>query len=81
MHVTAEQDAQVAQQYKKDHPAFKKQAAEWTAKYAAQALSVQQQESKLKKLMEMGIKRDHARAELSKHGWDTEAAINAYFGN
>ncbi len=31
--------------------------------------------------MEMGIKRDHAIAELSKHGWDTEAAINAYFGN
>jgi len=75
------QDAQVAQQYKKDRKAFDKQAAEWTKKYAAKGLSIKEQETKIKKLMEMGIKRDHARAELAKHGWDTEAAINAYFGN
>ncbi len=71
----------MAQQYKKDRNAFNKQAADWTKKYASKGLSIKEQETKIKKLMEMGIKRDHARAELSKHGWDTEAAINAYFGN
>ena len=81
MTVMVLQDAQVAQQYKKDRKAFDKQAAEWTKKYASKGLSIKEQETKIKKLMEMGIKRDHARAELAKHGWDTEAAINAYFGN
>ena len=75
------QDAQVAQQYKKDRKAFNKQAAEWTKKYAGKGLSVKDQENAIKTLMEMGIKRDRARRELTQHGWDIEAAINACFGN
>eukprot|EP00486_Rosalina_sp_Unknown_P002532 CAMPEP_0201567396 /NCGR_PEP_ID=MMETSP0190_2-20130828/7896_1 /ASSEMBLY_ACC=CAM_ASM_000263 /TAXON_ID=37353 /ORGANISM="Rosalina sp." /LENGTH=195 /DNA_ID=CAMNT_0047987357 /DNA_START=130 /DNA_END=717 /DNA_ORIENTATION=+ len=75
------QDAQVAQQYKKDRNAFNKQAAEWTKKYAGKGLSVKEQENAIKTLMEMGIKRDRARRELTQHGWDIEAAINACFGN
>ena len=41
---------------------------------------MKEQEEAIAKLTELGIKRDHARNELVKHGWDCEAAINAYFG-
>ena len=74
------QDAQVAKQYKTDIEAFNRQAREWTEKYASKGLGVQEQEEAIAKLTELGIKRDHARNELVKHGWDCEAAINAYFG-
>jgi len=72
------QDAVVAKQYKTDRKAWAEQAKEWTKKYADKALTVEEQEEKIKQLTELGIKRDHARAELSKYGWNAEDAINAY---
>jgi len=75
------QDAQVAKQYKTDRKAWTEQAKEWTRKYAGKLLTVEEQEEKIKQLTELGIKRDHARAELSKFGWNAEDAINAYLNS
>jgi len=75
------QDAVVAKQYKTDRKAWAEQAKEWTKKYADKALTVEEQEEKIKQLTELGIKRDHARAELSKYGWSAEDALNAYLNS
>ncbi|ETO33534.1 Ubiquitin-conjugating enzyme family protein [Reticulomyxa filosa] len=74
------QDAQVAKQYKTSPKEFAKQAAEWTQKYAKEGLKIDEQEQKIKKIMELGVKRDHARAELVKHGWDADAAADSILG-
>ncbi|ETO29102.1 Ubiquitin-conjugating enzyme family protein [Reticulomyxa filosa] len=74
------QDAQVAKQYKSNPKEFAKQAAEWTKQYAKEGLKVDEQEQKIKKIMELGVKRDIARAELVKHNWDTDAAADSILG-
>jgi len=71
------QDAQVAKQYKTDMKAFEKQASEWTQKYASKGLSIEEQETKIQTLIDLGFKRDIARAELVKNNWDAEAATNS----
>jgi ubiquitin-conjugating enzyme (huntingtin interacting protein 2) len=71
------QDAQVAKQYKTDFKAFEKQAAEWTQKYGTKGLTIEEQETKIQNLIDLGFKRDIARAELVKNGWDLEGATNS----
>ena len=70
----------MAKQYKTDRKAFEAQAKEWTEKYASEKLEVDVQEDKIKTLTDLGLKRDHARAALVQHGWDTEAAANSLLG-
>ena len=71
------QDAVVAKQYKTEPEAFKKQAKEWTDKYANPAAV---ENAKMSKLTDMGFTKEQAREALVKVGWDEEAAINSLLG-
>ena len=71
------QDAVVAKQYKTEFEAFKKQAKEWTEKYANPAAV---ENAKISKLTDMGFTNEQAREALVKVGWDEEAAINSLLG-
>ena len=71
------QDAVVAKQYKTEPEAFKKQAKEWTEKYANPAAV---ENAKISKLTDMGFTPEQAREALVKVGWDEEAAINSLLG-
>ena len=71
------QDAVVAKQYKTEPDAFKKQAKEWTDKYANPAAV---ENAKMSKLTDMGFTKEQAREALVKVGWDEEAAINSLLG-
>ena len=71
------QDAVVAKQYKTNLDKFQEQAKAWTQKYANPTAL---ENSKIKKLTEMGFTDAQARAALEKVGWDEEAAIVALLG-
>ncbi|ETO27438.1 Ubiquitin-conjugating enzyme family protein [Reticulomyxa filosa] len=59
-------DAQVAKQYKSNPKEFAKQAAEWTKEYAKEALKVDEQEQKIKKLWTWESKETMPAPNLSK---------------
>eukprot|EP01084_Bolivina_argentea_P268836 456741_1 len=65
-------DAVVAVQYKKGLKLFIKQATDWRNTYAANEMSVEDQEMKIKTLIEAGMKRKDARAKLYRVGWNLD---------
>jgi ubiquitin-conjugating enzyme (huntingtin interacting protein 2) len=73
------QDAEVADQYKKNRELFNQTAKYWTDTFA-QASQHDDLQQKLKKLTDMGVDEGTARAALDKAGGDPTRAINELFG-
>eukprot|EP00922_Rhytidocystis_sp_ex-Travisia-forbesii_P025126 GHVS01036903.1.p1 GENE.GHVS01036903.1~~GHVS01036903.1.p1 ORF type:complete len:201 (+),score=13.09 GHVS01036903.1:646-1248(+) len=68
------QDAEVAAMYKNNRPEFERTARTWTATFAQKSHDTQ--ESKVKKITEMGFTEEQAQTALSKHSWDETSALN-----
>merc|ERR1712110_755526 len=64
------QDAEVAQQYKKNRDLFNQTARYWTETFAQESSQKQSLNDKVKNLMEMGFDEKQARQALDKHGGD-----------
>lgn len=70
------QDAQVAGEYKENRVRFNQHAQEWVKKYA----SPQVNETKIKRITDMGFTREQALAALEKHGFDEDKAFDTLLG-
>lgn len=73
------QDAVVARQYKSNPDMFRRTAEHWAAVYAGSASSNPDFASKMRKLREMGVEEEAARAALSSCDWDLDAATHKIF--
>lgn len=67
-------DQSVAKQCKENPDLFKRTARHWTQAYAGAPGSFPDFETKIKQLMDVGIKEDKARETLSYFSWDVEKA-------
>lgn len=72
------QDAMVAGQYKNNRQEFERTAREWTATYAKDLRTVQ--EEKVKRLCEMGFEEGMVRDVLENTAWDEQMALNTLLG-
>jgi len=68
------QDAQVADQYKQDRPAFDQTAKFWTEMYAQKQDEGGVSEAKVTELVNMGFEADKVRSALEKHKGDVNEA-------
>ncbi|KAG1693184.1 Ubiquitin-conjugating enzyme E2 [Nymphon striatum] len=73
------QDAVVAKQYKDNPDMFKFTARHWSQVYAKAPSCSTDCGLKIKKLMDMGIEENSARATLSACGWNMEQATELLF--
>ncbi|MES1917311.1 MAG: hypothetical protein MHM6MM_009048 [Cercozoa sp. M6MM] len=74
------QDAQVAAQYKSDRNTFDRTAREWTQAYA-KTLPADQQDERVRQLMDLGLPEKRVRHNLPRFGWDVQQTIDYIFGN
>jgi ubiquitin-conjugating enzyme (huntingtin interacting protein 2) len=68
----------VAGQYKNNRQEFERTAREWTATYAKDLRTVQ--EEKVKRLCEMGFEEGMVRDVLENTAWDEQMALNTLLG-
>jgi len=73
------QDAVVARQYKESPSVFRLTAQHWAAIYAGGANLIQEYETRVRRLVDMGVDETQARATLSTHDWDLERATEFFF--
>jgi ubiquitin-conjugating enzyme (huntingtin interacting protein 2) len=73
------QDAVVAKQYKEYPEIFVKTASHWTNVYAGGPNKNTDFDSKIQRLIDMGIECDQARGALSTYNWDLEHATEQLF--
>merc|ERR1712060_885201 len=70
------QDAEVAEQYKKNRELFNQTAKYWTETFAQEAAQKAPMDEKIGNLMDMGFSREQAKAALEKHKGDEVAAVS-----
>eukprot|EP01006_Ploeotia_vitrea_P040578 TRINITY_DN66434_c9_g5_i3.p1 TRINITY_DN66434_c9_g5~~TRINITY_DN66434_c9_g5_i3.p1 ORF type:complete len:198 (+),score=97.43 TRINITY_DN66434_c9_g5_i3:58-651(+) len=76
------QDAQVANQYKKDLKAFNNTAKFWTETYAQPAKDESEKHTeKINTLSQMGFDKDKCKLALEKNDWDENRALDYLFSN
>ncbi|CAI6346660.1 unnamed protein product [Macrosiphum euphorbiae] len=73
------QDAVVAKQYKEYPEIFAKTASHWTNVYAGGPNKNSDFDTKIQRLIDMGIECDQARGALSTYNWDLERATEQLF--
>lgn len=74
------QDAEVAEQYKKNRELFNQTAKYWTETFAQEAAQKSGMEEKITNLVNMGFDKAQAKAALEKHKGDEVAAVNELCG-
>jgi ubiquitin-conjugating enzyme (huntingtin interacting protein 2) len=74
------QDAEVAEQYKKNRELFNQTAKYWTETFAQEEKQKAGLDEKVQNLVGMGFDKVQAKAALEKHKWDEALAINELCG-
>jgi len=73
------QDAVVAKQYKENYEMFKLTAKHWAQTYAGAPSNFPEFDTKISRLMDMGVDEHKARVALSSCSWDLERATEQLF--
>ncbi|XP_065310431.1 ubiquitin-conjugating enzyme E2-22 kDa isoform X1 [Dermacentor albipictus] len=73
------QDAVVARQFKENPEMFKLTAQHWAQVYAGGPKHFPDFDTKIKRLLDMGVEEHRARVALSSYSWDLEKATEAIF--
>ena len=73
------QDAVVARQCKEKPSIFYNTAQHWANAYAGGPTSISDCDSKIRRLMDLGVNEQNARASLSSCDWDLERATEQIF--
>lgn len=74
------QDAVVAKQFRENPRLFTMTARHWTNVYAGGPNIVHECNSKVQRMLDMGIDEHQARVALSSYDWDLERATEQLFG-
>ncbi|GBP07054.1 Ubiquitin-conjugating enzyme E2-22 kDa, partial [Eumeta japonica] len=73
------QDAVVAKQYKENPDMFIRTALHWTNVYAGGPIAVSEFDTKIQRLLDMGVEEHQARVALSSYDWELERATEQLF--